>query len=192
MTTARTPRTERGATLIEVLVAMLILALGLLGTAALQSSAQQAEMESYQRSQGLILAQDMINRINANRRAARCYETYSGAGDDNFVGQGNDPTPCTGWGTTSTRDRADDDMAQWDALLTGASELLDGNNVGSMTGARGCVRFDEIEEVYIVTVAWQGQRPTRAPDDNDCAQGTYGEDDLRRIVELTLRIGNLS
>ena len=35
--------------------------------------AQQAEVESYQRAQALVLLQDMVDRINANRKTAGCY-----------------------------------------------------------------------------------------------------------------------
>lgn len=190
MTRACMRRSQRGATLIEVLVALVILTLGLLGTAALQSSAQNAELESYQRSQALLLAQDMINRINSNRRAARCYETYD-EGGNNYVGQGQAPTACSGWGTSATRARADDDMDEWTDMLVGALEQLGGNSVGAMSGARGCVLFDETEEVFRVTVAWQGQMSTQAPADNDCAEGEYGNENLRRVVELAFRMGDL-
>jgi type IV pilus assembly protein PilV len=58
---------ERGVGLIEVLISILVIAIGLLGLAALQGKAQKAELESYQRSQALILLQDMSNRLRANR-----------------------------------------------------------------------------------------------------------------------------
>ncbi len=188
---------QRGATLIEVLVAIVVLAIGLLGTAALQTRAQQAELDSYQRSQALILAQDMVNRIRANWRAAGCYVTYETSEppepETGFVGGGATPDPCTGWGTAVTRERADEDLLEWTALLNGEMETLDGANVGAMTGARGCVEFDGTgdADLYIVHVAWQGQNPTQAPD-NACAEGMYGDDDsLRRTVNLTLRLNEL-
>src|SRR4051812_34767512 len=63
----------KGFTMIEVLVSLFIVTLGLLGLAALQAKAQQAELESYQRAQALVLVQDMVDRINANRKTAGCY-----------------------------------------------------------------------------------------------------------------------
>ena len=62
-----------GFSLIEVLVTILILMVGLLGLAGLQSRALTAQMEAYQRSQALILLKDMADRINANRNVASCY-----------------------------------------------------------------------------------------------------------------------
>ncbi len=187
---------QRGTTLLEVLIAILVLAIGLLGTAAMQTRAQQAELDAYQRSQALVLAQDMVSRISTNRRAARCYVTTETDPDNpdpqpNYVGTGVDPDDCTGWGTIATRARADEDLQEWADLLRGASETLDGAEVGSMAGARGCVHFDDVDEIYTVTVAWQGENLTQAPVGNNCAAGQYGDEARRRVVSLSLEMANL-
>ncbi|WP_295467940.1 type IV pilus modification protein PilV [uncultured Pseudomonas sp.] len=64
------PRRQNGATLIEVLVAMLILAIGLLGLAGLQTISVQSNQGAYFRSQATILANDIVDRMRANRVAA--------------------------------------------------------------------------------------------------------------------------
>ena len=64
-----------GASMIEVLVTTVILAIGLLGLAGLQSRLGLSEMESYQRAQALVLLQDMANRIATNRADAANYVT---------------------------------------------------------------------------------------------------------------------
>ena len=64
---------QGGLTLVEVLVSVVILLVGLLGLAALMTNSQKAEAESYQRAQALLLLQDMVGRINANRAVAACY-----------------------------------------------------------------------------------------------------------------------
>ncbi len=61
----------KGFSLLEVLVSMFVLALGLLGLAGLQTRVSVAEMESYQRTQALILVQDMVDRIATNGSALR-------------------------------------------------------------------------------------------------------------------------
>ena len=72
---------QRGASMIEVLVTMVIIAFGLLGMAGLQMRMQTSEMESYQRSQALLLLNDMANRIAVNRNHASSYVTGAvGAG----------------------------------------------------------------------------------------------------------------
>ncbi len=60
----------RGFTLIEVLVAVVILSVGLLGLAGLQISGLRNNQEAYLRSQATIIAQDILERMRANRVAA--------------------------------------------------------------------------------------------------------------------------
>ena len=59
---------NRGFTLLEVLVALLILAIGLLGLAALQSVSLKYNHQSYERTQATLLAYDMLDRMRANPR----------------------------------------------------------------------------------------------------------------------------
>ena len=82
-------------------------------------------------------------------------------------------------------------MGDWDALLKGAAEIDgDDENAGAMLGARGCVSYDPVTDLYTVVVAWQGMVPTMAPA-VDCANGLYGPDTQRRAVSTTVRIADL-
>jgi len=56
-------------TLFEVLIAMLVLSIGLLGLASLQAAGMRNNNSAYMRSQASILAYDMADRIRANRGA---------------------------------------------------------------------------------------------------------------------------
>ena len=67
---SRSARVDQGFSLIEVLVALVVLSVGLLGLAALQSTAAQFNAGAYTRSQATILAYDIADRIRANRAAA--------------------------------------------------------------------------------------------------------------------------
>jgi type IV pilus assembly protein PilV len=61
---------QRGVGLVEVLVAVLILGIGLLGLAALQTQSLKYNGEAYLRTQATILAMDMADRLRANRKIA--------------------------------------------------------------------------------------------------------------------------
>ncbi len=71
---------ESGTSLIEVLVAMVVLAIGLLGLVGLQARLNVLQMESYQRAQALMLLHDMATRIESNRNAAATYITGGSLG----------------------------------------------------------------------------------------------------------------
>src|SRR5690606_15802942 len=61
------PRVIKGFTMIEILVTLVILMIGLLGIAGLMAQGQRASFEAYQRQQALALANDMAERVKANR-----------------------------------------------------------------------------------------------------------------------------
>lgn len=63
-------RSERGFSMTELLVAMLILAIGLLGLAGMQTRSVQMNLSAYQATQANYLAQDMLERMRANRTDA--------------------------------------------------------------------------------------------------------------------------
>lgn len=62
-------RAQQGMTLIEVLVALLILGVGLLGAAAIQLNALKYTDSSRMLSQASFIAYDMMDRIRANAAA---------------------------------------------------------------------------------------------------------------------------
>ena len=174
----------RGASMIEVLVTLVIIAFGLLGMAGLQVRMQSSEIESYQRSQALLLVNDMANRLATNRTAAALYVTGTtyGAGMD-----------CP----TSTTSVVNRDLKEWCQALQGASETSNSGATkqGAMIGGRGCVEV--VDGDYMVTVAWQGLTPISAPPASvTCGANLYDsgncENDLcRRVVTTVVRIATL-
>lgn len=197
----RFPIRISGFSLLEILVSILIMTLGLLGLLGLQVRAQQAELESYQRAQALILVNDMVDRINSNRKAAGCYAfTSNTTAGSPWAGGGSAVSApvCGAFGTTETRARADLDLQEWHGALNGAAEQLSGNQVGAMIGARGCVSMDSLvtPNVYRVSVAWQGLSKSSAPTTADaaltCGKDQYGSEAQRRSVSLTFPISCLN
>jgi len=182
---------QRGTSLIEVLVTVVVLAFGLLGLAGLQSRLQLSDMETYQRAQALVLLDDMANRIATNRAHAADYVTSAA----NPVGTG---MTCLANATT----QQEMDSSQWCSALQGAAEVLGTSKVGAVIGARGCVE-DLSNGEYLVTVAWQGMAPISAPPDGVACgatlyNGTTGtatacaSDLCRRVVTTVVRIATLT
>jgi type IV pilus assembly protein PilV len=69
----RNHRKDRGFTLIEALVALVVLSIGMLGIAALCIEALRASRAALVRTEAVTLATDMADRIRANRSAGAAY-----------------------------------------------------------------------------------------------------------------------
>ena len=65
------PVKMKGVGLIEVLITVLVLAIGLLGLAGLQLSALQNNQSSYERSQGIVQSYTIIEAIRADTESAK-------------------------------------------------------------------------------------------------------------------------
>ncbi len=81
-----TIKTSRGFSLVEVLIALIIMSVGMLGIAGLYVQSMQAGRTSMLRHHAITLAGDVADRIRANPTAGA---VYAGAGaDNNCVAQG--------------------------------------------------------------------------------------------------------
>jgi type IV pilus assembly protein PilV len=182
------PVRERGIAMIEALITIVILAFGILGLAGLQARMQVAEVESYQRSQALVLLDDMAYRLSANRANAAAYVTANPIGG--AVGTGDaEPADCSAKAVGKDRD-----ICEWSNALKGAAEQAGGAATGAMIGGRGCVELiaGVTPVSYRVTVVWQGLAATAAPVFT-CGQNAYGANDaLRRAVAKVVAVANLT
>jgi len=156
-------RGQRGTTLIEILISVVILLVALLGAAGMMVRSNQSEMESYQRVQALTLLQDMAARLNANRQVAACYAV---AGAMTTAGTGGISAPSCTTGSAAQQATVTSDLTAWNNALLGNTETAASGTValGAMIGARGCIEaIDTVNQVYRVTVAWQGLVKTVVP-----------------------------
>ena len=163
---------QLGVGLIEVLISIAILAMGLLGLAALQGKSQKAELESFQRTQALLLAEDMAERLrSAGSAAAPNYEEEVG-----YQSSFSDMDSCG----SSTAAPISRDLSCWHR------ELLDSDGdqlVGGLIGGHGCITSLG-GGLYRVSVSWQGLTPlaTTEPLPADtCGKNLYSEETLRTI-----------
>lgn len=177
---------QRGVTMIEILVALVITLIGLFSLIGFNLRAYQTESESYQRSQALVLVEDMAQRIRSNRAGFGDYavaETTGGA-----------PEACDPAALPSDRD-----LCEWTNLLRGAAETTSaGANIGAMADARGCIAIDAPAagasgaSTATVVVVWRGtvQSATRANAPCEPA-GFDAADGFMRYVSSIVRFGEL-
>jgi len=130
-------RKNNGFTLIEVLVATLVLSIGLLGLAALQANNLKNNQSAYFRSQATQLAYDIADRMRANVTASNSYLSTSTA-----VAAATQQADCTEVSTTCSPEK----MAQNDLyeLKSALATALPGG-AATITSAGG---------VFTVTVNW--------------------------------------
>ncbi|HET7832108.1 MAG TPA: type IV pilus modification protein PilV [Gallionella sp.] len=185
-TSTKSSHEQLGFSMVEVLVTLIILLVGLLGLAGLSIQAQRSQMESYQRVQALVLLDDMVERINANRANVASYVTTN-------IGDPADGQPaanvCPTLLTIAARD-----LCEWSNALKGVSEQKSGvGSVGTLAGGRGCITYDAASRIAVISVAWQGLGETVAPPASlNCGAGLYGSETRRRVVSLPVRIGCLT
>ncbi|WP_439107207.1 type IV pilus modification protein PilV [Congregibacter sp.] len=185
---------QRGVGLIEVLITLLILAVGLLGLAGLQLGTVNGQFDAYQRAQALLLAEEMAGRLRANATvASTAGNLYLAAPGDDLYGA-RDVEDCT-----TKVDLAERDLCEWNNALVGSSVQRvadpDNPNLGSIISARGCIEsIGAVGDAFVtirVTVAWQGFASTQAPAIG-CASGEYGDETLRRTVSANIILADLS
>jgi len=95
--TSRIGNHQRGFTLVEVLVALLVLSIGLLGLAALQVTSLAYNTESYLRTQATFFAYDIIDRMRTNPTGL-ANGNYTVAASTDANTKVTDYTACSGSG----------------------------------------------------------------------------------------------
>ena len=134
---------DKGFTLIELMVAMTIFAFGMLGLAALQGIGLKYNSNAYERSQAVIFASDMADRIRASIDGTGVsFTNYNG-----IVSPAVAPAPatCTGAGNACTAaEMAAVDGFEW---LTSVAQTLP-----SGTGTVACAT-----PTCTITVGWTGR-----------------------------------
>jgi type IV pilus assembly protein PilV len=145
-----------GFTLIETMVALLVLSVGMIGVAALHGQTLAMSSTAMNRSEAVSLAGDMADRIRVNRGARMAYE---GAAADNDC---DEPTGGGG-GDCTEAEMAAHDLFVWQAQvqqgLPGGVGAVDVNTGTNPTTYTISVSWDEASELNPVDFEFTFQLP---------------------------------
>jgi type IV pilus assembly protein PilV len=134
-------RGSKGFTLIETLIALVVLCIGLLGVAAMQLSSLRSNHGSAMRSQATFLAYDIIDRMRANRARALAGDYAIDLGEAAVAGT-----------------VAGDDLVAWKQNIARTLPAVD--NAGVPEFADGSVA--QVGDVFTVTIRWNDYDDTGA------------------------------
>lgn len=186
---------QTGVGLIEVLIAILVIAVGVLGNITMQLSAKRVGQEAVQRSLASGLAQDLLERMRANPSALSDYAgswkygvTIASAGTD----CGADSASCTG------TQMAAYDLNQWLNLVNGASatRTISGTAtaIGGLVNPTICITNST--GYVTVAIAWRGYQQIADPGVSSCGDDsagfydgdTAGDNKLRQVMSISTYI----
>jgi len=172
--TSRAPRSRAcGISLIEVLVAVFVLAVGLLGTATLQLTSKRSNMEAKDRAIATTLVQGIVERMRLNARELATY-TNAGAGrvlDGTTIAAVDCSVECTDVQIATS------DLYELEQSMLGATETVGGNAVGGISAPLACIEGpDGASGIYTVAIAWRGLTRLSNSDLHACGQGSGSYD----------------
>ncbi|WP_051246164.1 type IV pilus modification protein PilV [Thioalkalivibrio sp. ALE19] len=114
--TRSTVMAQAGFTLIEILVALIIISVGLLGLAGAQMLSLQSSQTSYERTIAVIQSRDLVERLWAG-----ICDVYDDGGD---LEGGDENTIVEQWGNDHDGTLGDPDEDSWDPTVSADSEVI--------------------------------------------------------------------
>ncbi|WP_299002699.1 type IV pilus modification protein PilV [uncultured Shewanella sp.] len=180
-------RKQQGTTLIEVLVALVILVVGLIGIFNLHLVAKRGSFASFQQTQASLLVNDMVNRIKLNSTQLNAYggvyNSLPSFPDRNCDLADSNLPHCTPaqmliW-----------DRYQWQLLMQGGYEQAGEKNVGGLDSAVACIET-AIEGNVRIAMTWRGINSTTdgATQYDDFVQSCGISDSRRRVYVINTLI----
>jgi len=178
---------QRGFSLLELLVALVVFSVGLLAVAGLQTVSKQANYEGLQRTTAAQIANGLLEDIRINGDAI---DIYLAAGEIGEGSRGNEPQPGCGQGAgCNAAQQATHDLWVWEQMLDGNLESSNGAGTGGLVLPRLCITGPLLggAGIYQVTIVWRGTVAIESPVNNFCGvlTGNYGDrNEYRRIIQI--------
>ncbi|MGE0114195.1 MAG: type IV pilus modification protein PilV [Steroidobacteraceae bacterium] len=136
-----------GVGMVEVLVALVVMSVGMLGIASLYVTTLQAKTTSLSRMKAVNLAYDMADRIRANPTGGAAYELAISTVPTT-------PSPTCKTSNCDSTQMAAADLYQWDALIRSNVTGLPGNVSRSITRTPRTTGPPATPEIFTITLNW--------------------------------------
>ena len=179
---------QSGFSLLELLVALVIFSIGLLGIAGLQVVSKQANYESQQRTMASQVAYAFLEDMRTNGVGIGVYTAAADLGGGTLTGLpvSNCRDPNT---PSSAAQKAVHDLWYWERVVDGVQEAGVEGSAGGVVSPTICIDgpIGGVAGIYAVSVAWRGAAEMSNPDLSQCGAGTgrYGTGDaFRRVVQV--------
>jgi len=138
---------QSGFTLIEILVALIILSIGLLGMASLQINSLRSNQSAYLKSQASMLAYDIADRMRANSDRAIAGD-YNAFDTDGGAVPVNPNCISTAAGCNDVS-QSNTDLAEWARRINGT-----GNAIALLPDAQGTIARGA-GNLFTVSIIWK-------------------------------------
>ena len=135
-----------GFSIIEVLIAVIILAGGMLGLAGLQASGLKSSLSSHQQSQATTFAYDLADRIRANSSQIAIYLATSS-------GTGNETSSCLTIMGCNPIQMAGHDIFEWKKFVSTLPYAI-----SSLSQQAGGGTTDSSDDIYTIVISLDGDR----------------------------------
>jgi len=161
---------QSGFTMIELLVALLIFSVAIIGYASLNNRLMLSQWSQQQRSHAQQAVQFIAERLKANEAALGCYPALA---SNIGVAATDQSLDCQAFGTLASQQVAEQDITAWAFLLGGEHEKVDGLGVPILPDVAGCITELEPNRSYRITVVWAAAEGGVAP--SHCSPVGTGE-----------------
>ena len=129
---------QKGFTLIEVLIAFVILSVGLLGIVNLQAMSKTFTHQAMQRTMAVSLADAIVERIRVNPAGLAVYTGSATVGGGT---KGAEPAPNCTTAICSSAQLATHDLWEWEQNMDGATVTAGGANTSGLIAPQACFNF---------------------------------------------------
>ena len=143
-----TKNLQRGVGMLEILVAILLIATGYLAVARMQVESMHFSQSAYNRSQGYLMANDIIDRMRSNMQGVLGGYYDNQTTDETYISPNCTSSYC------SPQQMAQLDLSQWRELLYPEDDAVPVLPSGSEATASGTITARGNSQ-YTVNIVWE-------------------------------------